>query len=136
MCRGETDEWYERLLLMDTAADITVLYRTVVWLGYEDTAEHVLDYRPLLDESGLSGLAWKEGALEAGEQSALMHIPYLEETTLVSGFIVSARTELPEEALEFIRLCLSRDEYEKMAARIGEEPVLTREAGEKSDSLP
>lgn len=136
VCRGETDEWYERLLLMDTAADITVLYRTVVWLGYEDTAEHVLDYRPLLDESGLSGLAWKEGALEAGEQSALMHIPYLEETTLVSGFIVSARTELPEEALEFIRLCLSRDEYEKMAARIGEEPVLTREAGEKSDSLP
>ncbi len=136
VCRGETDEWYERLLLMDTAADITVLYRTVVWLGYEDTAEHVLDYRPLLDESGLSGLAWKEGALEAGEQSALMHIPYLEETTLVSGFIVSAKTELPEEALEFIRLCLSRDEYEKMAARIGEEPVLMREAGEKSDSLP
>lgn len=136
VCRGETDEWYERLLLMDTAADITMLYRTVVWLGYEDTAEHVLDYRPLLDESGLSGLAWKEGALEAGEQSALMHIPYLEETTLVSGFIVSAKTELPEEALEFIRLCMSRDEYEKMAARIGEEPVLTREAGEKSDSLP
>lgn len=136
VCRGETDEWYERLLLMDTAADITVLYRTVVWLGYEDTAEHVLDYRPFLDESGLSGLAWKEGALEAGEQSALMHIPYLEETTLVSGFIVSAKTELPEEALEFIRLCLSRDEYEKTAARIGEEPVLTREAGEKSDSLP
>lgn len=124
ICEGETMWEYEKLLLMDTAADITVLYKTLVWLGYEDTVGHVLDYRSLSDDGGISELPWKESVQKAAGQSALPGIPYIEEKNLVSSFIVSARTGLLQEALEFITFCLNSDAYGEMLKCSGEVSVL------------
>lgn len=124
ICEGSTSWWYEKLLLKDTAADITVLHKALIWLTYEDTVGHVLDYHNLTDDGGISQLPWKAGVIKTGKQSALPGIPYMEEKGLVSSFVVSAWTELPQEAMEFITFCLGSEAYDGMLERIGGKSVL------------